>query len=55
MKSPKYAPPTEEERLARFFADLERAIPEPPSGWLTDALPPGSTTRTRGHRGHLLP
>ena len=47
--------PTEEERLARFFAELEQAIPEPPAGWVRNALPPGSTTRTRGHRGHLLP
>ena len=50
-----FTPPTDEERLAKFFAGLERAMPEPPSGWLKDALPPGSTTRTRGHRGHLLP
>lgn len=50
-----FTPPTDEERLAKFFAELERAMPEPPSGWLKDALPPGSTTRTRGHRGHLLP
>ena len=55
MERTPFTPPTEEERLARFFADLERAIPEPPSCWLTDALPPGSTTRTRGHRGHLSP
>jgi hypothetical protein len=46
---------SEEERLARFFAELERTISEPPPGWLRDALPPGSTTKTRGHRGHLLP
>lgn len=55
MERKTFTPPTEEERLARFFAELERAIPEPPSGWLSNALPPGSTTRTRGHRGHLLP
>jgi len=55
MERKKFTPPTEQERLARFFADLERAIPEPPPNCLRDALPPGSTTRTRGHRGHLLP
>lgn len=50
-----YQPRSEEERLERFFAQLERVIPEPPPGWLRDALPPGSTTKTRGHRGHLIP
>ena len=53
--SKQFKRPTDEERLARFFAELERTIPEPPSGWLRDALPPGSTIKTRGHRGHLLP
>lgn len=55
MERKPFTPPTEEERLELFFRELRLTFPEPPWNWLQNAQPPGSTTRTRGHRGHLLP